>query len=84
VHALFGQGGAPELQYVAQVSNDGGQTWFDSAIVEDAFTAAGSSLVVGALNGAHLRFKFLFHLTGGSSGQLAACCIDLRAVLGKA
>ena len=66
------------LDYVAQVSNDGGQTYINSTSVTDSVTATGAAQKVGTVNGALVRFKYTLTATGGTNGDFAGCCFDLH------
>ena len=84
VHALGQTGvGAVQLVYTAQVSNDGGQTWI-STTVTDTRTAVGAARVVGAVNGALLRFQFAISNTGGAGGDVSFVTFDLHVNLDHA
>jgi hypothetical protein len=79
VHSLVKTGGTTgTLSYTAQVSNDGGQNYVDSASVVDSVTGTGVEQVVGTVNAALVRFKFSLLLSGGASSDVLACCFDLH------
>jgi hypothetical protein len=81
LHSLVKTGsGTPSLVYLAQVSNDGGQNPVPT-VVTDTLEAVGIDSVVGAANGALVRFKFTLSLTSSSSGDIAAACFDLHVNL---
>ena len=63
IHHIQAQGGAPQLLYLAQVSNDGGQNFIDTAVT-DTETAAGVSNVTGEAVGALVRLKYVFSNPG--------------------
>jgi len=73
--------GTPTLSVTGQVSNDGGQNWIDVAAITDSYTSAGARLTVGAVNGAILRFKYIFNNVGASAGEVASVCFDLHVNL---
>jgi hypothetical protein len=79
IHHIFKSGtGTTTATYTAQLSNDGGQNWVDSAAVLDSETAAGVYQIVGEVNAALLRFKFGLNVSGGSTGDVGGCCFDLH------
>lgn len=66
------------LVYLAQVSNDGGQSFTDESGVTDTLTTAATERVVGAVNGVLVRFKYTLTVAGGSTGDMGAVCFDLH------
>jgi hypothetical protein len=81
VHSLVKTAGTATLTYTAQVSNDGGQNYVDSTTVTDSTTAVGVLQKVGTINGALVRFKYGFIITGGAAGDVASVCFDLHVNL---
>jgi len=69
------------LAYLAQVSNDGGQNPADEPGLTDSVTATGTERIVGAVNGALVRFKYTLTVAGGSTGDVGAVCFDLHVYL---
>ena len=76
--------GAPQLVYTAQLSNDGGQNYVNSATVTATLLAAGASKVVGAVNAALLRFQFALSNPSAGGTDVSAVCFDLHVDFEKA
>ncbi len=81
--AIGASGGGGSLVYTAQVSNDGGANWVDTAVTDTA-TAVGLRQKLQTANGALVRFKFAFSQTGGAAGDMAAITFDLHVNFDKA
>ena len=70
--------GAPQFVYTAQLSNDGGQTWVDSAFVTDTLTSAGIAQDVGTVNAALVRLRFVFSNPLAVGTDVSTVCFDLH------
>lgn len=73
--------GASQLVYFAQVSTDGGQEYRDASAITDILTMVGLTRSFGAVNGALLRFKFVFSNPSGGGTDVSAVCFDLHVKL---
>jgi len=76
--------GAPQLDFTAQLSNDGGQTYVNSAVVTDTTLAVGTRQKVGVVNAALVRFQFV--LSNGSAGgtDISTALFDLHVEIDHA
>ena len=70
--------GAPQVDFVAQLSNDGGATYVDSTTVLDTLVAAGLSQVTGACSAAVLRIRFRLSNPMAAATDISSCSLDLH------
>ena len=77
VHSLGQTGGAVQVVYTAQVSNDGGQTWISTTIT-DTLNVVGGRRFVGLANGALVRFLFVISNPTGGGTDVSFMTFDLH------